>query len=260
MEETNANWRINKAPHGKEIARCKERERERERERQRAAPKGRLTFALVLVFFLSFFVCFFFHFFIIFLFISFFWCTVGGGFPLGLPTLDPIFARHSNSDVTEFLVVVFFLLPSFPLVPDGTVSFLFVFVWFPSRILFSTLGSLGSTFGVILRATLPDFVFVFCFGVLFFCFHFGRLRSAPTARRTWERRRFPVLSIGFCISVVFSLFFFVFISVSTSSFLVTELFFVCYHVLVQLVSFFRGFDWSDRIYWVLLTFTGLYWF
>ena len=89
------------------------RERERERERQRAAPKGRLTFALVLVFFLSFFVCFFFHFFIIFLFISFFWCTVGGGFPLGLPTLDPIFARHSNSDVTEFLVVVFFLVTEF---------------------------------------------------------------------------------------------------------------------------------------------------
>ncbi len=107
MEETNANWRINKAPHGKEIARCKEK-RERERERQRAAPKGRLTFALVLVFFCLFS--------FVFSFISllssylsvFFWCTVGGGFPLGLPTLDPIFARHSNSDVTEFLVVVFF--------------------------------------------------------------------------------------------------------------------------------------------------------
>ena len=113
MEETNANWRINKAPHGKEIARCKEREREREREAE-----GGTQRSTDLCTGSRFFFCLFSF---VFSFISllssylsvFFWCTVGGGFPLGLPTLDPIFARHSNSDVTEFLVVVFFLVTEF---------------------------------------------------------------------------------------------------------------------------------------------------
>ena len=260
MEETNANWRINKAPHGKEIARCKEREREREREAEGGTQRS-TDLCTGSRFFLSFFVCFFFHFFIIFLFISFFWCTVGGGFPLGLPTLDPIFARHSNSDVTEFLVVVFFLVTEFSSCAGWHRFFsLRVRLISFSNFIFDT-GFSRFDLWCHFEGDITGFCFCFLFWCFVFCFHFGRLRSAPTARRTWERRRFPVLSIGFCISVVFfSLFFFVFISVSTSSFLVTELFFVCYHVLVQLVSFFRGFDWSDRIYWVLLTFTGLYWF
>ena len=261
MEETNANWRINKAPHGKEIARCKEREREREREAEGGTQRSTdlcTGSRFFFVFFRLFFLSFLYYLLIYQFFLVYGWGWISIGTPhVGSHLRTPFqFGCYRVFGCCFFSCYRVFLLCRMAPFLFSSCSFDFLLEFYFRHWVLSV-RPLVSFWGRHYRILFLFFVLVFCF---FVSISVGSVRL-PRRAEPENVVASPFSRSDFVFRLFFSLFFFfVFISVSTSSFLVTELFFVCYHVLVQLVSFFRGFDWSDRIYWVLLTFTGLYWF